>query len=41
MLTTEQMDQILEIDEENLTATAQAGVVTLDFFDAVMAKGLF
>jgi glycolate oxidase len=35
------MNKILEIDEENLTATAQAGVVTLDFFDAVSAKGLF
>lgn len=35
------MNRILEIDEENLTATAQAGVVTLDFFDAVSAKGLF
>ena len=35
------LNRILEIDEENLTATAQAGVVTLDFFDAVMAKGLF
>jgi glycolate oxidase len=35
------MNRILEIDEENLTATAQAGVVTLDFFNAVMAKGLF
>jgi glycolate oxidase len=35
------MNRILEIDEENLTATAQAGVVTLDFFDAVAAKGLF
>ena len=35
------LNRILEIDEANLTATAQAGVVTLDFFDAVMAKGLF
>jgi len=35
------MNRILEIDEENLTATAQAGVVTLDFFDAASAKGLF
>src|SRR6056297_1625541 len=29
------LNRILEIDEENLTATAQAGVVTLDFFEAV------
>lgn len=35
------LNKILEIDEENLTATAQAGVVTLDFFDALSAKGLF
>ncbi|MDH3869517.1 MAG: FAD-binding oxidoreductase, partial [Desulfuromonadales bacterium] len=35
------MDKILEIDEENLTATCQAGVVTLDLFNAVAAKGLF
>ncbi|PLX98250.1 MAG: glycolate oxidase subunit GlcD [Desulfuromonas sp.] len=35
------MNRILEIDEENLTATAQAGVVTLDFFNAVAEKGLF
>ncbi len=35
------MNRILEIDEENLTATAQAGVVTLDLFNAVAAKGLF
>ena len=35
------LNRILEIDEENLTATAQAGVVTLDFFNALMAKGLF
>ncbi|MBW2452264.1 MAG: FAD-binding protein, partial [Deltaproteobacteria bacterium] len=35
------MNKILEIDEENLTATAQAGVITLDFFNALMAKGLF
>ena len=35
------MNRILEIDEENLTATAQAGVVTLDLFNAVAEKGLF
>jgi len=35
------MNRILEIDEENLTATAEAGVVTLDLFNAVSAKGLF
>lgn len=35
------MNRIVEIDEENLTATAEAGVVTLDFFNAVAARGLF
>src|SRR5210317_548649 len=35
------LNRILEIDEANLTATAQAGVVTLDFFNALMTKGLF
>ncbi len=35
------MNRILEIDEENLTATAEAGVVTLDLFNAVAARGLF
>ena len=35
------MNKILEIDEENLTATCQAGVVTLDLFNAVAEKGLF
>lgn len=35
------MNRILEIDEENLTATAEAGVVTLDLFNAAAAKGLF
>lgn len=35
------MNRILEIDEENLTATCQAGVVTLDLFNAAAEKGLF
>jgi glycolate oxidase len=35
------MNRILEIDEENLTATAEAGVITLDLFNAVSVKGLF
>jgi glycolate oxidase len=35
------MNKILEVDEENLTATAQAGVITLDLANAVAAKGLF
>ncbi len=35
------MDKILEIDEENLTVTAQAGVITLDLANAVLKKGLY
>ena len=35
------MNRILEIDEENLTATAEAGVITIDLFNAVAARGLF
>lgn len=35
------MNKILEIDEENMTATAQAGVITADLRAAVEEKGLF
>jgi glycolate oxidase len=35
------MNQILEIDEENLTITVQPGVITLDMINAVEQKGLF
>jgi glycolate oxidase len=35
------MKRILEIDEENLTATAEAGVITIDLFNAAAARGLF
>ncbi|PLX85442.1 MAG: glycolate oxidase subunit GlcD [Desulfuromonas sp.] len=35
------MNRILEIDEENLTATAETGTITLDLFNAVAEKGLF
>jgi glycolate oxidase len=35
------LNRIIEIDEENLTATAEAGVITLDLFNATAAKGLF
>ncbi|NEU31608.1 glycolate oxidase subunit GlcD [bacterium LRH843] len=35
------LDQILEIDEENLTATVQPGVITQDLIEAVEEKGLF
>ena len=35
------MNRILEIDEENMTATAEAGVVTADLQAAVEERGLF
>jgi glycolate oxidase len=35
------MNQILEIDEENLTVTVQPGVITLDMIHAIEEKGLF
>ncbi|WP_409290274.1 glycolate oxidase subunit GlcD [Peribacillus sp. SCS-37] len=35
------MNKILEIDEENLTATVQPGVITFDVITAVEEKGLF
>jgi glycolate oxidase len=35
------MNQILEIDEENLTVTVQPGVITLDMINKVEEKGLF
>jgi glycolate oxidase len=41
VLTTERMDRILEIDEENLIATVEPGVVTEQFQQAVEKVGLF
>ncbi|MEH7387857.1 FAD-binding protein, partial [Bacillus sp. JJ1521] len=35
------LNQILEIDEENLTITVQPGVITQEIINAVEAKGLF
>jgi glycolate oxidase len=35
------MNQILEIDEENLTITVQPGVITLDMIHAIEEKGFF
>ncbi|MUK90250.1 glycolate oxidase subunit GlcD [Ornithinibacillus sp. L9] len=35
------MDQILEIDEENLTITTQPGIITKDLIEFVESKGLF
>ena len=41
VLTTERMNRILEIDQENLVATVEPGVVTEQFQLAVEAVGLF
>jgi len=41
VLSTERMDRILEIDHENLTVTAQPGVITGNLHRAVEAEGLF
>lgn len=35
------MNRLLEIDEDNLTATVQPGIITKDFIDAVEERGLF
>lgn len=41
VLTFKHMNKILEIDEENLTMTVQAGVYTKDIFEAAQEVGLF
>src|SRR5512145_3302586 len=41
VLTTERMDRILAIDQENLVATVEPGVVTEQFQQAVEKVGLF
>lgn len=41
MLLFKHMNRILEIDEENLTAAVQPGVITQDMIRAVEQKGLF
>jgi len=41
VLTTERMDKILEIDQENLVAVVEPGVVTEQFQQAVEQVGLF
>lgn len=41
ILNLSKMDRILEIDEENLTATVQPGVVTYDLHQTVEKMGLF
>jgi len=41
VLSLTRMDHILEIDEQNMTATVEAGVITADLQTAVEARGLF
>jgi glycolate oxidase len=41
LLSMERFDKILEIDERNLQATVESGVITQVFQEAVIAKGLF
>ena len=41
VISTTRLDQILEIDRVNMTATVQAGVITADLQRAVEAVGLF
>lgn len=41
VLGTDKMNKILNIDEDTLSATVQAGVLLQDFYDAVAEKGLF
>ncbi len=41
LLSVTRMDQILEIDEPNMVAVVEPGVVTADFQRAVEARGLF
>jgi glycolate oxidase len=41
VLSTERLNKIIEIDERNLQATVEPGVVNQVFRDAVEAKGLF
>jgi glycolate oxidase len=41
ILSTEKLNRIIEIDERNLQATVEPGVINQVFQDAVMEKGLF
>lgn len=41
ILSTERLNRILQIDERNLQATVETGVITQVFQEAVIAKGLF
>ena len=41
LLSTEKMNKILEIDQQNLTATVEPGVLLMDFAAEVLTKNLF
>jgi glycolate oxidase len=41
VLSTERLNKIIEIDERNLQATVESGVINQVFQDAVMSRGLF
>lgn len=41
ILSTERLNQIIEIDERNLQATVEPGVITQVFQEAVIERGLF
>jgi glycolate oxidase len=41
LLSTEKMNRILEVDQENFTATVEPGVLLMDFSAHVLEKGLF
>ena len=41
LLSTAKMNQVLEIDEANLTATVQPGILLMEFRDIVESRGLF
>lgn len=41
LISTEKLNKIIEIDERNLQATLEAGVITEEFMNAAAEKGLF
>jgi glycolate oxidase len=41
LLTFENMKRIVEVDEKNMTATVEAGLMLMDFYPAIEEKGLF
>jgi glycolate oxidase len=41
LLTFENMKRIIEVDEKNMTATVESGLMLMDFYPAIEEKGLF